>query len=510
MVAGIAATSVVIALIDSWIEVPNLSILYLLVVLFCAVTWGWWNALGAAVLAFLCYDFFFVEPIFTFTIRDPEEWLALLIFLVVAAVTSHLAARERARREQASRQARTATLLYDLSRALAWSDQQAGLHSVAERLMAEFGLDGVVIARSDADGKLDPLVGAGNADAALGSQPAGRVFAAPGGPDRPGRWIVCRAHGSAARVPIANFPLRSGDRQIGMLRLVGRSDGFADDETHLLATIADRLAVDLKQEELRAEANRAEVLRRTDEIRTALLSSVSHDLRTPLAAIKASGESLLQEDVHWSPEDRAGFAGAIVRESDRLNRLVSNLLDMSRIEGGALRPQRDWYDAGELVREVVGRLGPTLRGRHVELVIADGLPPVSVDYLMIDQVVTNLLENAVKYTPPGTPIDIRVARADDRITVSVSDHGSGIPPGQREAIFDRFYRLDRRSQIQGSGLGLAVTRGLIEGHDGRIWVEETPGGGATFVFELPWGENVPIHRPPSPVLSAPAYRPVKA
>ena len=163
MAAGIAVTSVVIGLIDSWIDVPNLSILYLLVVLFCAVTWGWWNALGAAVLAFLSYDFFFVEPRLTFTIRDPEEWLALLIFLVVAAVTSHLAARERARREQASRQARTATLLYDLSRTLAWSDQQAGLRSVAERLMAEFGLDGVVIARSDADGRLDPLVSAGKA-----------------------------------------------------------------------------------------------------------------------------------------------------------------------------------------------------------------------------------------------------------------------------------------------------------------------------------------------------------
>ena len=167
--------------------------------------------------------------------------------------------------------------------------------------MGEFGLDGVVIARSDADGRLDPLVAVGKADAALGSEPAGRVFAAPGGPGRPGRWIVAQgAWHRRIAAPVANFPLRSDDRQIGMLRLVGRSDGFADDETRLLATIADRLAVDLEQEQLREEANRAEVLRRTDELRTALLSSVSHDLRTPLAAIKASGESLLQDDIAWS------------------------------------------------------------------------------------------------------------------------------------------------------------------------------------------------------------------
>src|SRR4051812_22014692 len=157
MVAGIAVISVVIALIEARIDIPNLSILYLLVVMFCAVTWGWWNALGAAVLAFLAYDFFFVEPRFTFTIRDPEEWLALLIFLVVAAVTSNLAARERARREQASRQARTATLLYDLSQALTQQDQRSGLHAVAKRLLSEFGLDGVVISRAHDDGRLDPL-----------------------------------------------------------------------------------------------------------------------------------------------------------------------------------------------------------------------------------------------------------------------------------------------------------------------------------------------------------------
>ena len=240
-----------------------------------------------------------------------------------------------------------------------------------------------------------------------------------------------------------------------MLRLVGRADGFADDETRVLTTIADRLALVIEREALRDEANQAEILRRTDELRTALLNSASHDLRTPLAAIKASAESLLQRDVAWSDEDRDGFAAAINRESDRLNRLVGNLLDMSRIEGGALKPHSDLYDPGELVREVADRLGRILVEHPLELEIADPLPPVSLDYLMINQVVTNLIENAVKYTPPGSPIRVSVEPADDRVRVAVADRGPGIPTDKRDRIFDKFFRLETGGSVRGSGLGLA-------------------------------------------------------
>ena len=492
-VVGVVATTLIIALVQRQFAVPNLSILYLPLIMFCAVTWGWWVALGATLLAFLAYDFLFTSPYYTFTIHEPHEWIALGIFLIVAAGTSNLAARERARREQASRQARTATLLYDLSRALANEQQQhAGLRAVAERLVREFRLDGAVVARSDADGRLEPLVAVGQTAAAVGTEPAGRIFAQPGGPGSTGRWIVRKARSGPARAPVANFPLLSNGQQIGMLRLVGRADGFADDETHLLATIADRLAVDLEQESLRQEANRAEVLRRTDELRTAMLSSVSHDLRTPLAAIKASAESLLHDDVVWSQDDRTGFASAIVRESDRLNRLVGNLLDMSRIEGGALHPQRDWYDLGELVREVVGRLQLLLTGRIVRLFIPDDLPPAMLDYLMIDQVITNLLENAVKYTPASSSLEVHVEAAASQLRVAVVDHGPGVPTGQRVRAFDTFRRLETPGRTSGSGLGLAVCKGLVEAHGGRIWIEETAGGGATFIFELPLERYAPM------------------
>lgn len=502
MVGGVAVVAALIAVAEAFVPVPNLSILFLLPVMFSAVTWGWWNALGASVLAFIAYDYLFVSPRHTLTIADPEEWIALIIFLIVSAVTSNLAARERARREQASRQAWTATFLYEISRALGERGLEAGLHAVAERVRSEFRLDGVVVARADRDGHLTPLVAVGKADGALGSEPAGRVFAPPTSNARSGRWIVVRARGGQpgqriSRGPVANFPLRHEGQQLGMLRLVGRSNGLADDETRLLATIADRLAIALGSELLREEANRVEILRRADELRTALLNSVSHDLRTPLAAIKASAESLLQKDVAWSDEDRDGFASAIDREADRLNRLVANLLDMSRIEGGALRPQRDWYDLGELVREVLARLRPALNGRPIDLTVAPGLEPVALDYLMIDQVVTNLIENAVKYTPPASPIIITVEPAPGGARLAVEDRGVGIPPERRERVFDKFYRIETTSRVRGSGLGLAVSRGLVEGHGGHIWAEagggppETPG--ARFVVEIPSMAEVPVH-----------------
>jgi two-component system, OmpR family, sensor histidine kinase KdpD len=192
--------------------------------------------------------------------------------------------------------------------------------------------------------------------------------------------------------------------------------------------------------------------------------------------------------VQWDDEARRSFALAIVREADRLNRLVANLLDMSRIEAGELKPEKEWYPLDELMHDVLGRMQPLLRGREVHTGIPDDLPPVELDYLQIDQVLTNLLENAIRHTPAGTPIDIHVQVCDDSIMVSVADRGPGIPPADTERIFDKFYRVlssEKAARTTGSGLGLAVSRGLIEAHGGRIWVENRPGGGATFWFTLP-------------------------
>jgi two-component system sensor histidine kinase KdpD len=296
------------------------------------------------------------------------------------------------------------------------------------------------------------------------------------------------------------IPLKTGQKVIGVLRLrlqnerqqLAAEERLQEEAVHpntrtaFFWTFLDQATSAIERARLRRESLRIEVLQRTDALRTALLSSVSHDLRTPLASIKAAASSLLQEDVQWDKEARRSFALTIEHEADRLNRLVANLLDMSRIEGGALKPEKEWYPIQALIQDVLKRMQPLLQGREIRTSLPDDLPLVKVDYLQIDQVVTNLLENAVRYTPKESPIDIRVEVKDGQMLVSVADRGPGIPPADLERIFDKFYRVLRNQRdTRGSGLGLAVSRGLVEAHGGRIWAENREGGGAIFRFTLP-------------------------
>jgi two-component system sensor histidine kinase KdpD len=511
--ASVGVLTVLIALLRSATPVPNLAAVYLPVVVLFAVRWGRWPALLAAILAVLAYNFFFVEPIHTFTIFDPQEWIELLVFLFVAAVTSNLAARARAGREEARRRADEATLLYAVSRALGDRPLRESLAEVAELLRVTLNLRGCAVFLADGAGRLEPApaVSVGESEGASGapaewllarsrearertdSTADGSAVASAGGSagslSDPGtlRWIAIRRPGRRTDGLGHQVPLRVERRTVGSLRVMASPVGLDDQASRLLSTVADQLASAIERERLRQAANEAELLRRTDEVRAALLSSVSHDLRTPLASIKASAGSLLQHDVPWSDTDREAFAAAIDREADRLDRLVRNLLDMSRIEGGALHPRREWYDLAELIREVVARLTPLLADRPLHLSLPDGAPPIQIDYLMIDQVLTNLLENAAKHTPPGTPIEVEVENRDSELRVSVVDHGPGIPRAAAGRVFDKFQRLgDSRSG--GSGLGLAVSRGFVEAHGGRLWLDETPSGGATFRFSLPLQE----------------------
>jgi two-component system sensor histidine kinase KdpD len=255
--------------------------------------------------------------------------------------------------------------------------------------------------------------------------------------------------------------------------------------------VANQLGLAMQRLRLRREATEAEILRRTDELRTALLNAVSHDLRTPLSSIIASAGSLLQQDVQWTEAERREFTRAIVEEADRLNRLVGNLLDLSRIEAGSIRPEKGWYDLGALVDEVAGRLRRISAAHSLVLDVPEHLPPVHFDYVEIDQVISNLIENAVKYTPDGSTIRVSVRAAGDQVEIEVTDSGPGIAEDSLGEIFLPFYRATsgQAARPQGSGLGLAVARGLVEAHGGRIWVENRREGGARFVFTLPLSDR---------------------
>jgi two-component system sensor histidine kinase KdpD len=509
-------------------RIPNISLLYLLVILTLASTRGLSAAILASIVAFLSFDYFLVPPYYTFTIAKVDEWLALFVFLVTAILTSQLASALRQRAELARRREHETRILYELVRA---TNSEEGLDSqlniIARAVVDVFSSWGVrdcEILLPDTNGKL----------AVQGSakQPLDQVKLSPD-EVATASWVMAQAqtvelhdvalvpqkstdyapraimrstaNKDAVRRYIRMIPLAIGQKVQGVLCL------FMEDNPRLLAlernlgaerersnsqsaffwTFVDQATAVIERARLRQESLQIEVLQRTDALRAALLSSISHDLRTPLASIKAAASSLLQEDVQWNDEERRSFTLAIEREADRLNRLVANLLDMSRIEGGALKPEKEWYPIDELIHDVLGRMQPILLDRMVQTHIPDDLPPVQLDYLEIEQVLTNLIENAVRYTPSDSPIEISVHIEEDQMVISVADRGPGIPPADLERVFDKFYRVLGRTAERptGSGLGLAVSKGLVEAHGGRIWAENREGGGAVFRFTLPLKRN---------------------
>lgn len=427
--------------------IPNVSLLYLFPVVAVAGAWGRWPAIAAAVLASLTFDWFFVQPVHTFTVDDPAEWLALFVLLLAAIFTANLTAALRQRAQEAQQQAREAGTLRTLASTLAAAHELPELLELGrQQAMAAFGSAACVIELGDG--------------------------------------AITREEGELA------LPLRTPRGRLGVLRLSG-SRGPETTEANvgpLLHAFAAQLALAIERLRLQDEATQSEVLRRTDELRAALLSAVSHDLRTPLAAIKAAATSLLQHDVEWSESEREGFAQSINSSADRLNRLVANLLDLSRIEAGALRLDQEDYLLEDLISEAVAqvRLLFAPGQLHVELPADSAtLPWVHVDPILVEQVLSNLLENAAKYSPAGAPVTVRVKAQRGEAVLEVEDRGPGIAAEEREKVFDRFYRVTQKGRTAGAGVGLAVCKGIVEAHGGRIWVCPSAEGGSIFVFSLP-------------------------
>ncbi|MGH2472748.1 MAG: DUF4118 domain-containing protein, partial [Candidatus Limnocylindria bacterium] len=474
--------SVAIAVLMERAHIANISMLYLLAVLATAVAFGSGPAVVASVAAFLVFNFFFVEPVHTFAVAEPAEWVALLLFLATAVITGQLAASQIRRAEEAKRREREAVVLYDVVRFMSESDLGAALPAVAERLHRELGVAGVAIDLSGVPALGTVISGdvplpAGTTAVSTSRARILREGAAPTGEQRAGSgtWVSVLPPRSVRRSPEGAdpffvVPVTSGERRVGTITLA-RTRGaprFGATESRLLAAVATQFGQALERERLRNEALEAELLRRSDELKTSLLNAVSHDLRTPLASIVASAGSLRQDDVRWTPDDRREFVDTIQQEAGRLNAIIENLLDVSRMESGILRPKKTWYDFGALVDDVLGRLRPVTAGHDVVVEIPEELSPIELDYVEIDQVLSNLIENAAKYVPRGREIRISARRAGADLEVEVADRGPGLSPGSLRRVFDPFYRDDGASRgARGSGLGLAVARGLVEAHGGR-------------------------------------------
>ncbi len=513
---SVALVSVVVALVERRILIANLSLLYLIAVLSTASVFGSGPAIAAAVFAFLAFDFLFVEPRYSITVADPAEWLALLMFLATAIITGQLAANQRRRAEEARAREREAVLLYDVLRLMQGPELTAALQAVATRLQAAFHVDTVgIVVREGPAGKPIRVIAGAPVPASAFELIEGQMQVLQEGPLAPpeqvqptGHWVSIvpprASRRDRPRISRYHIPLKAEKRRVGSLMLfnLGQEIRFTPSDNRLLLAVATQLAATLEREHLRREATEAEILRRTDELKTALLNAVSHDLRTPLASIIAAAESLQQDDVAWTEEERREFLQMIADEARRLDQLVSNLLDLSRIQAGKLQLEKHWRDMGTLMTDVVARLRPRLAAHRLVTQVPNRLPPVPVDELRISQVLVNLIENAAKYSPPGSTITISARQVGQDIEVAVEDEGPGIPLETALHLFAPFYRAGGDgARPQGTGLGLVIAKHLVEVHGGRIWAENRPSGGARFAFTIPLAEHE--HPVPTPAESTP-------
>jgi two-component system sensor histidine kinase KdpD len=527
-VVGVLLTSLCIGLVRSLVEVENLSVAYLLVVLWLAVSFGRGPALVAAFLAFLAYDFFFVPPATRLTVEDPVQWISLLALLATALVIGHLTASVQAHAAAALASQQRTAYLYTLAQLIAsTTDQETLFHSLVQQTIQIFAPRGVVacaLVLPDTDNmpKTQAVAPLGSPAAAIlqlqGDERdvlAGQVLQQGVAACFPGQGAVLGQQEQYARYYV---PLSSGRRVVGALGIAGTSglhslvNQFApsppgktartggskpsDLEAEFFGAFCGQIGLALEQAALRREAIHAEALRESDLLKNALLDSVTHDLRTPLASIKAATSSLLEPGMTWREEDRREFIDGIDASVERLDHLVGNLLDLSRLEAGTAVPQRNWYLIGDVIAPVLAQLEQAgqLRDHQIEVELPDDLPLVLLDHGQIERVLTNLLENALKYSPPASVIRVRVhvMGTPPELEVRVSDQGIGIPAHELKAIFHKFYRGQQEHlpwaptrPVTGTGLGLAICANILRAHQGRIWAESSPGTETTFAFTLP-------------------------
>lgn len=493
--AALAVATILIAILETWLGLENGSAIYLVAVSAIALRYGTVPAVATAIGAFLTYNFLFLQPRLSFAVASADELLMLFVLLFVGIVIGRLAGAQRAREQDANRREHEARALFGISRELVRSeDLGEALRAVSERLVQETGMDriwvgvGATVAqeRTSADtASTEPLPATDGTHARLQRDAA----------EGSGTWVHLNPPGRRATGGVRpgrpyRVELRAGDDVVGSLW--GRRPGAGDpspEESRLLAATADQVGAALRRERLQAQASELEIARRSDELKSALVDSVSHDLRTPLATIRAAAGSLADPEIRLPEEERREVAARIDAEADRLSHLVGDLLDMSRIQAGMLVPQLELFPLADQLEPAIERILARPSPRPIITDIPDDLPPVRVDGALLDRIVSNLLDNAIAHAPAPAPIRV-CARpsADEMVALTVEDGGPGVPDEHLDVVFDRFRRLDPVKPADarpGFGLGLAVVRGLTEAMGGSVRAERSELGGLAVTVTLP-------------------------
>jgi two-component system sensor histidine kinase KdpD len=484
---GVAALALVAALgagelVRLWLGIESVDLVFLTAIVVIAVRFGLWPSLFASAAASLCYNFFFLPPLFTFTIGNPNNLAAFGFFAIMAVLVSNVAARVRNQALVATRRARTTEALYSFSRKLAGAGTLddvlwATAYQIASMLKVR-----VVLLLPD-EGSIAVKAGYPPEDILDEADLAAAKWA----------WQSDRAAGRGSEtLPGARrlfIPMRTGRGAIGVIGIDSDKPGpiLTPDDRRLLDALTDQAALAVERVRLVEDMDRTQRLIETDRLRSALLTSISHDLRTPLAAALGAASALRDLSAKLSEAEKAELVATIIEESERLNRFIANLLDMTRLESGAVVPKAQAHDIGEIVGSALIRAGKILARHRVEVDIASGLPMLALDPVLFEQVLFNLLDNAAKYAPAGTVIRIQGWREGGFVRLEILDEGGGIPPGDLELVFDKFYRVQKGDQVRpGTGLGLAVCRGFVEAMGGTVVAaNRADRSGALFTIRMP-------------------------
>jgi two-component system, OmpR family, sensor histidine kinase KdpD len=475
----IAATGLS-ALVGAGVSPTNLVMIYLLATVIAALYLGRGAAVLTAIAGVIAFDFFLVPPRFTLSVADSEYLLTFAGLLAVGIVISYLTVRERDQMKAIQASEADTTVLYALSRDLAVTNSLENvLKTVITHVSEAFGREALIFLPAKA-GELQ----------VYGEQ----IENAPNETENAVALWVFQHTEPAGRgtntLPAAGayyLPLVASEKTVGVLSIKPPASGnlLPPERRRLLEAFASLVALAIERVHLAEEASSLKVLQAAEKLQNALLSSISHDLRTPLVSITGALTTLSEQSNLLDPDARRSLIETASEEADRLNRLVGNLLDMTRLEAGGMRIMLEPCDVQDVIGTALAQLEDRIGDRPIQIDVADDFPLIPIDFVLIVHVLVNLLDNALKYSPPDTQLEIKAVHLNSEAQISVADHGIGIPPEDLERIFDKFYRVQRPEQVSGTGLGLAICKGMVEAHNGRIWAANRDSGGTIITLALP-------------------------
>jgi two-component system sensor histidine kinase KdpD len=456
-------------------------------VLISAVLWGRGPSLFASLLGVLAFDFFFIPPFLSITVHDVRYLFSFAVFLLVAFVTGTLATKLRNQVESARQRERRTAALYALSRQIAAeADLQQVLRRVVETMAVAMGGEVAIFMPDPVSGALTEIANSAPSSARLDDKERGIAHWVL----EHGQWAG-KGTGTLSGAEHLILPIKTDEETLAVMALGQGADELPPERRQLIEAVANLAAIAIIRIKLAEEAEQAQWLRESEKLHSALLNSISHDLRTPLASITGAVTSLLTEESVYSPETKGILLQTIKEEAQRLNHFVANLLDMVRLESGVLKLNKEWCDIQDIVGVALRQIKDVLQGHPLRVTMPSSPPLVKADCGLIEHVMINLLENAAKYSPPESEISIAARYNDEALLVTVNDLSPSIPGKERENVFNKFHRLHHSKDVSGTGLGLSICKGIVEAHGGKIWVDPSPEYGNRFTFSLPASEQPP-------------------